>query len=128
MKKVLIGLIAAAMLLGSFAKAEEVDDIMMMNTEGKIEAAMAETKYFTMLEDIEASITRLNKIQDSLQNAEDSHGVIPAIGQEVTVASQKLEGFKNLHTDETDKEAKEVRSHLIRFTKQVEQIIKAQGL
>ncbi|QDK36509.1 hypothetical protein [Bdellovibrio sp. NC01] len=125
MKKVLIGLIAAAMLLGSFAKAEEVDDIMMMNTEGKIEAAMAENKFYANLDTINASIAHLNKVQDSLQNVDDTRGVLSAIGQEVTVASATLERIVQDHDDQG---AKELKNHLVKFSKQVDQIIKAQGL
>ena len=123
MKKVLILAIAAAMLLGSFAKAEEVSDWDREKEIGRIEAA--ENNYRDSLQDISDSIAHLNKAQDKLVNVEDTHGLLSAIGQEVTVSTSML---KEISSSYDIVGAYRLRDHLREFSKQVDSLIKSQGL
>ncbi|KYG69310.1 hypothetical protein AZI87_08940 [Bdellovibrio bacteriovorus] len=106
MKKRVLLAMAVIMVLGSVkAMAEEVDDISLMITEGKIAAAEAAAASDRCLEcemnipgkldaaelnmnliTIETQIKEMEKMQDEISDMENTNGLMSALGQTITTA------------------------------------------
>lgn len=93
MKKTIVLLIAAMMLLGAvkgMAATEQTDSITSEFSDGKLDAA----EFDSRSHDIDAQIEELGKIQDSLFDVQDSGGLIRDIGHTVFVAKEQLENIR----------------------------------
>ncbi|KHD88964.1 MAG: hypothetical protein OM95_05715 [Bdellovibrio sp. ArHS] len=140
MKKRILLAMAVIMVLGSVkAMAEEVDDISLMITEGKIQAAQAaavrdgcmecgfnaqgkwDAAEFDMnLITIQTQIKEMEKMQDELNDVENTHGLMSALGQTITTAeSVRKEIEQSVDLDKSRQLIKELNKSLREFKAQL---------